>query len=60
MTSCDAPVQGPRGGLVYTLLSPHHPQGIISAGSADGLTLDFSDIGAADISLGGYPEPTTS
>ena len=50
---------GDSGGPVYhengTTL---HPQGIISAGSSNGLELDFADIGSVDIVMNGYPEST--
>ncbi|WP_177235228.1 S1 family peptidase [Streptomyces sp. MUSC 14] len=50
---------GDSGGPVY-LANGHtvHPQGVISAGSTNGLELDFSDMGFVDITMGGYPEPT--
>jgi hypothetical protein len=51
---------GDSGGPVYEENgSTLHPEGIISAGSSNGLTLDFTDIGFADIGLGGAPETTS-
>ncbi|WP_212913255.1 hypothetical protein [Streptomyces sp. TS71-3] len=50
---------GDSGGPVYTSGTPHHPLGIISAGTADGLTLDFADMGSVDISLNAYPESSS-
>ncbi|MEV8068747.1 hypothetical protein AB0P32_21870 [Streptomyces sp. NPDC085995] len=50
---------GDSGGPVYTSGNPHHPLGIISAGSADGLTLDFADMGSVDITLNAYPESSS-
>ncbi|MEV6793643.1 hypothetical protein AB0M87_16925 [Streptomyces sp. NPDC051320] len=51
---------GDSGGPVYKADGlTVHPQGIISAGTSNGLEMDFADMGWVDVTLGGYPETTT-